>query len=154
MMAALAHSSLVDAPIDPAEAPMPAAAFQAIERATELCGHPPAVDLTAEAAKGTHVSDLSALEQRAEQALTEGQGCLIAHATKILRAQIRAGELLREMKRRGELSDLGEPTTDEVDPLVTDWAQAAANAWNAKGWKAAAVEYQVNRRNAYAWVRQ
>jgi hypothetical protein len=53
-----------DEPLDPAEEPMPEAAFEIIQRAHELCGHPPAVDLTVD------------LEQRAEQALNEARAIL------------------------------------------------------------------------------
>jgi hypothetical protein len=53
-----------DGPIDPAEGPMPDAAFEIIQRAHEICGHPSAIDLAAE------------LEQRAEQALSEARTIL------------------------------------------------------------------------------
>jgi hypothetical protein len=162
-MTAVAHS-LDDEPTDPGEAEMPATSFEIIRRAREICGHPAARELPAEL-----------------------EGCLIAHAAKILSAQIRALALLAEMKERGELSDLnvsdlvetdseeghwcesslgdderdvsildtpgGPPLgDDETDEPSVDWAQIAADAWN-EGWRAAAVEYQVTRRNAYAWVR-
>jgi hypothetical protein len=111
---------------DPAEAPMSEAAFAVIERAHQLCGHPAARELPAE-------------------------DCLIAHATKIMRAQIRAGKLLREMKERGD-SDLGVSKTclvelvdDETDEVVTDWAQIAADAWRSRGWAQAAQEYRAKR---------
>ena len=124
---------------DPAEEPMSAADFQGIARAHELCDHPAAREFSpsslgnSELSNRTHVS-------------------LLPHATKILHAQIRAGELLAEMKQRGELSDLGvtcrlvelgDDETDEVE-LVPDWAQIAQDAWH-EGWARAAKEYQFAR---------
>jgi hypothetical protein len=53
-----------DGPIDPAEGPMPDAAFEIIQRAHEICGHPPAVDRSAE------------LEERAGRALAEARAIL------------------------------------------------------------------------------
>jgi hypothetical protein len=106
MMAAVAHS-LDDEPIDPAEEPMTAAAFEVIQHAHQLCGHPAARELSAE----------PELEQHTEQELNE--------ARAILR-----------------------------DLLVTDWQQVAADAWNEKGWKDAAVEYRTKRGTADAGVRR
>jgi hypothetical protein len=139
-MAAVAHS-FDDAPIDPAEDPMPEAAFQAIQRAHEICGHPPARE-----------------SQRGDSAQAPSlTGCLIAHATKILRSQIRAGELLREMKLSDLGASLGDDETDEVIPIklgfapaydlvpVTYWQQVTADAWNAKRWKDAATDYRASR---------
>jgi hypothetical protein len=132
-MAAVAHSFDDDEPIDPAEEPMPAADFRIIERAHAVCGHAMARELTAE-------------------------HDLIAHAAKILSAQIRALALSAKATENIQnsykhaadvLDDFGD---DEPDEPV-DWQQVAANAWN-EGWRAAAVEYQVTRRNAYAWVRR
>jgi hypothetical protein len=80
---AAAHR-LDDEPIDPAEEPMPEAAFQAIERAHLLCGHPAAVDLTVDLGN----SELSNTKHV----------LLLPHATKILSAQIRALALVE----RGE----------------------------------------------------
>ena len=137
-MTAVAHS-LDDEPTDPGEAEMPATSFEIIRRAREICGHPAARELPAEL-----------------------EGCLIAHAAKILSAQIRALALLAEMKERGELSDLnvsdlvetdseeghwcesslGDDETDE--PPVTDWKEVAQDAWN-EGWKAAAMDYHIKR---------
>jgi hypothetical protein len=104
--------------------PAAAADFRIIERAHELCNHAPAVDLAAE------------LEQ---------------HATRILRAQIRALALLAEMKERGD-SDLNvsetclvETVDDETDEPSVDWAQIAADAWAGASWKEAAAEYQFKR---------
>ena len=77
MTAAVAQNFDDEPPADSAEAEMPAAAFQAIERAHQICGHPPARELTAEPD-------------------------LIAPAVKILGAQIFAGKLVRAMKERGE----------------------------------------------------
>jgi hypothetical protein len=62
-MAAVAQN-IDEEPTDPAEAAMSEAAFEVIQRAHTICGHPPAVDLTAE------------LEQRAEQALSEARTML------------------------------------------------------------------------------
>jgi hypothetical protein len=128
---------------DPAEEPMPAASFAIIGRAHELCGHPPAREL-----------------------IDEQHDCLLAHATKILSAQIRAGELVRQMKARGEWHDV-EPMTDEsaesaeniqnsyqhaadvlddfADDEPDDWASVALAAWDAAGWKQAAQEYRDKR---------
>jgi hypothetical protein len=64
-MNALAHRH-VEEPLDPAEAEMSEAAFAVIQRAHEICGHPPARELTAE----------PDLEQRSEQALAEAQDIL------------------------------------------------------------------------------
>jgi hypothetical protein len=136
-MAALAHS-LDDEPIDPAEAEMSEADFRIIERAHELCGRAAVRELPAELD-----------EQR------NSQNCelpaLTRIALKILRSQIRAGELVREMK----LSDLGDDETDEVEFLVTegsrepssrcDWQQVAQAAWHDEGWARAAKEYQFAR---------
>jgi hypothetical protein len=126
-MAALAHSHGDEPQDDPAEAAMSGAAFQIIQRAHEICGHPPARELPAE------------LEQRVQSALTEGEGCLIAHATKIMRAEIRAGELLREMKERAERQKAGEASA------VTDWGQVARDAWHSEGWTKAAEDYHTKR---------
>jgi hypothetical protein len=121
---------------DSAEAPMSQDAFTVIERAHQLCDHPPAIGLAAE------------LEQ---------------HAIKIMSAQIRAGELLREMKERGD-SDLGVSKTclvetdseesrwcesslvdDETDDPVIDWKSVARDAWDGKSWKDAAMDYRAER---------
>jgi hypothetical protein len=157
-VSAAAHQ-LGDEPIDPAEAEMPAAAFQAIERAHQLCDHPAARELS----KSNNLLDL----ELPISSLT-AEPDLIAHATKILRSQIRAGELVAEMKARGD-SDLiaDEPTVlfsledfklrnlrnfkfriirdlnlpvSAPDESITDWALVAADAWNAKSWKGAATE--------------
>jgi hypothetical protein len=73
------------------------------------------------------------------------------HATRILRAQIRALALLAEMKERGD-SDLNvsetclvETVDDETDEPSVDWAQIAADAWAGASWKEAAAEYQFKR---------
>jgi hypothetical protein len=107
----MAAHQLVDEPLDPAEEPMPAAAFRIIERAHQLCDHPAAGELSAEVG----------LEDRARAIFEEllpttvGEGCLV---------------------------ELGDDETDEVKPLVPDWKQAAADAWDAKGWKDAAADYR------------
>jgi hypothetical protein len=164
---AVAHSP-VDAPIDPAEAAMPATAFEIIQRAHAICDHAPARELTIELGN-------SELSKADHGRLLPPQDCLVTHATKILSAHRRAGELLAEMKQRGELSDLGlsktclvelgDETDEEIIPIklgftpapdlvpVTDWQQVAADAWDAKGWKDAAVEYR-KRGNACAGVRR
>jgi hypothetical protein len=165
MMAALAHSLDDEPRDDPAEAEMPAADFEAIERAHEICGHKPAREVTAEFD-----------EQR------ESQNCesptLTRIAIRILSSQIRAAELVAEMRARGEMSKsnkllnlefetvsnldkspklvdlnkLSDFGADEVDdPPATDWI--AADAWNAKGWKDAAVEYR-KRGNSSARMRR
>jgi hypothetical protein len=153
-VSAAAHQH-VDEPVDLTEE-MSEADLRIIERAHEICGHPAAVEVLSNA---QHVALLppgnSELSNR--EHIHVLPPCLIPYATKILRAQIRAGELVAEMQARGELSDLiadDEPTTDAVDPPAVDWQQIAQAAWHDEGWKDAAVEYQVNRRNAYAWVRQ
>jgi hypothetical protein len=158
-MTAVAHS--FDDEPDPAEA-MPAADFEVIRRAHEICCHPAAVEVLSNA---QHVA-------------------LLPHAIKILRSQIRAAELVAEMQARGEnrseylfsledfkfdnLSDLELPVSDfkyanfanldlpvsAPDESVIDWQQVAEAAWHDEGWALAATEYQVNRRNAYAWVRR
>jgi hypothetical protein len=147
---------LDDELIDPAEAEMPEAAFAIIEHVHQLCGHPAAVEF--EAAKRTHVSDLKLLEQ---------------HAIKILSAQIRAGQLVRSMKQRGdfdlEVSDLVETKSKKFldlsalvetdcegshccepslvdDETDTDWAEVAQNAWHDESWKVAAANYHRTRR--------
>jgi thioesterase domain-containing protein len=112
-MAALAHS-LDDEPIDPAEAPMSEADFQVIQRAHEICGHPPAVDV----------------EQRAEQALTE------------------ARTLLQDL----DAVEMADEPTDEVNPPVTDWKQAAQDAWDGESWKDAATDYRTKRGKQLAKV--
>jgi hypothetical protein len=53
-------------------------------------------------------------------------------------AELNEGALLRDLET-------------ETEP--TDWKEVAQTAWH-EGWAAAAVEYQVTRRNAYAWVRR
>jgi hypothetical protein len=162
-MAALAHS-LDEEPLDPAEAPMSEADFRIIERAHAICDHAPARELTAEPHDkfSRRLENWNLDEQRAEQAL-------IPHAVKILRAQIRAGELLREMAQKGEravrknmksqpatsklsdlgvsktcLVELGDDETDEVKP-VTDWKRVAQDAWHSEGWAQAAQEYRTKR---------
>jgi hypothetical protein len=132
-MTAAAHQH-GDEPFDREEEPMPAADFQAIERAHAICDHAATVDLTVEKAQ-------------------RDDGCqcppsLEQVATKILRSQIRARELVAEMQERGEfdhvviepkaLSDFGD---DEMDEPTDDWAQIAADAWNAAGWAEAAHEF-------------
>jgi hypothetical protein len=129
---AAAASQHDDEPIDLAAAEMSAADFQVIEHVHAICNHAPARELPAEPD-------------------------LIAHAAKILGAQIRAAELLREMKQRGDsdlnVSDLVE--TDSEDEAVTEsqrdeshqcdssvsWAQIAADAWAGASWKVAAMDY-------------
>jgi hypothetical protein len=76
-MTAAAHQIDDEPQPDSAEAEMPEATFAVIQRAHELCDHAPARELTAEPD-------------------------LIAHAAKILGAQIRALALVAEMKQRGE----------------------------------------------------
>jgi hypothetical protein len=61
-LSAVAHQ-LIDEPLDPAEAEMSEAAFEVIQRAYAICGHPPARELPVEVG----------LDQRAEQALAEAQ---------------------------------------------------------------------------------
>jgi hypothetical protein len=143
-MAAVAHSFDEESHADPAEAEMSEAAFAVIQRAHELCGHPAAVELTAEPD-------------------------LIAHATKILGAMIFAGKLVREMRQRGEFEDVGvicpvdgDDATDEVElthlcqltpasagtePPV-DWKEVAEAAWRDEGWALAATEYAALRGRA------
>jgi hypothetical protein len=137
-MAALAHKHVAAPPADSAEAEMSEAAFAIIERASAICGHPPARELPA-----------------------EPEGCLIVRATKILSAQILAAELLHEMKQRGDSdfgvsetclvetdsdesqhcnSSLGDDETDE--PPVIDWKEVAQDAWRSEGWARAAKEYR------------
>jgi hypothetical protein len=107
MMTAAAAHQIDDEPIDPAEAEMPAVDFTIFGRAHELCDHPPAVDLAAEKEQDEEghqcpsmTTEQAALEQR------ESQNCesptLTRIALKILRSQIRAVALVREMKARGE----------------------------------------------------
>jgi hypothetical protein len=131
MMTAVAHQFDDGPPIDPAEAEMPAADFRIIERAHELCGHAAVRELSADLGN----SELSNTKHAS----------LLPRATKILGAQIRARELLAELKQRGELSDLiADEPTDEVDPPVIDWQQVAQDAWHSEGWAQAAKEYQVS----------
>jgi hypothetical protein len=102
-------SALIDdeQPDSAEEAEMSEAAFAIIERAHELCGYPPARELSAdlgnsELSNTKHVSLLP--PQREEQALTEGEGCLVVHATKILRSR----QLLAEWcEAADELSQMG-----------------------------------------------
>jgi hypothetical protein len=129
MTAAAAHNDDDEPPADPGEAEMPAAAFQVIERAHEICDHAPAREQTAE------------------------PDCLITHAVKILGAQIRALALVREMKANGKWHDVelvdemaDESTDDDVEPLIIDWAEVALAAWAGEGWKDAAMDYQRARR--------
>ena len=143
-MSAVAHSFDDESP-DPAEAAMSEADFRIIERAHQLCERAPAVDLEQRAA---------AICQRLCEELNEGA---------LLRAidaldEVEPAEKNRSTDTTGTREVESPETTPlsklEVDPPVIDWAQIAADAWNAEGWAVAAVEYQVNRRNAYAWVRQ
>jgi hypothetical protein len=150
-MATLAHKHDAAPQDDPGEAEMPAAAFEVIQRARQLYGHPAAVELTAE-----HFSlDRNAIKRLP---LDEQRDCLIVRATKILGAQIRALALSAKATENIQNSYkhaadvLDDFVDDEPDEPSVDWAQIAADAWN-EGWRAAAVEYQVTRRNAYAWVR-
>jgi hypothetical protein len=118
-MAAVASRLDDEPPADPAEAEMPAAAFEVIQRAHAICSHPPAIDLAAEPHDklSSRRENWNLDEQRVQSALTEG-------ATKILCAQIRARALLAaEMKERGDpdlgvsetcLVELGDDETDEV----------------------------------------
>jgi hypothetical protein len=144
MLAAVAQNLDDEPQDDPAEAEeMSVTSFEMIQRVHELCGHPPARELPAE------------LEQR---------DCLIAHATKIMRAHLRARELVHEMKQRGyfdlNVSDLVETDSedvhqctpsrldlvdDEADEVVTDWKSVAQDAWQGEGWARAAAEYQFER---------
>jgi hypothetical protein len=135
-LSAVAHQHVDEPQDDPAEeAAMSAADFRIIARAHQLCGHSPAVDLTVESDQRitdpTHVS------------------LLLPHAIKILRSQIRAGELVREMAERGDLGvtetclvelRLSDDETDEVEPPV-NWKQAAQDAWHGESWKDAATDY-------------
>jgi hypothetical protein len=137
-MTAAAHQP-VDEPIDREEGPMPAADFRIIERAHEICDHAPARELSADLGN----SELS----------NAAHASLLPRAIKILGAQIRARELVAEMKERGELSDQYSticricPGDDETDePPVTDWRQIAADAWDAPSWKDAAVDYRTSAR--------
>jgi hypothetical protein len=164
MMAAVAHSH-DDEPIDLAEAEMPEADFRIIERAHQLCDHAPARELTAEPEFDSHAARVAKLR------IAGGESCLISHATKILRAQFRAGQLTVELQQqRAEQApssqednshqceflgavEMADEPADEVE-FVTDWALVAADAWNAKGWKDAAVEYRVKRGNTCARMRR
>jgi hypothetical protein len=67
-------------------------------------------------------------------------------ATKILRSQIRAGELVREMEARGEFEDIGVTClvdgADETDEPPVDWKEVAEAAWHSESWAKAAKEYR------------
>jgi hypothetical protein len=154
-MTAAASQHDDEPPADSAEEPMSEVAFAVIQRAHAICDHAPARELPA----GPHdrfsrrLENWNLDEQRAEQAL-------IPHATRILRAQIRAVVLVREMKERGERCDVEdfiggfqipkiwefELGDDETDEPSVDWAQLAADAWCGEGWKVAALDYHRTRR--------
>jgi hypothetical protein len=125
-MAALAHSH-GDEPLDPAEEPMPAAAFEIIQRAHQLCDHAPAVDLAAD------------LKQRAEQARSEAQAIL----SELAAESLTEATPIFPPENSGNSPPPAEPT--DVKPLVPDWKQAAQDAWHGESWAQAAAEYQVKR---------
>jgi hypothetical protein len=62
-----------------------------------------------------------------------------------LRAQIRAGEIVRAMAQKTTcLVEL--LVADETDEVVIDWAQAAQDAWHGESWKVAAMDYRIECR--------
>jgi hypothetical protein len=114
-LSAVAHQ-LGDEPIDLAEAAMPAAAFEIIQRAHAICDHPPAVDLTVD------------LEQSAEQALNEARA------------------ILRDLDAETEPTDDVKPLVPDRKQAAADawagesWAQAAKEYQVKRGRRRTIVE--------------
>jgi hypothetical protein len=116
----------VDEPLDREEEPMTPDAFEVMQRAHAASNHPPAVDITTD------------LEPRAASSTSAAAIC-----RSLCDELLNEGSLLRTL------------VDAETKPTAaTYWQQIATAAWCGKSWKAAAVAYQVTRRNAYAWVRQ
>jgi hypothetical protein len=140
-MTAIAHQFDAE-PIEPAEAEMPEANFQAIERAHRLCDHAAARELPAEAGLEQRAAAICA---RLCEALNEG--ALLKDLDAL--DEVEPAEKNRSTDTTGT-REVESPETTPLSKLegilpVTDWAQAAQAAWHDGSWARAAAEYQFAR---------